>query len=258
MRELKQIAYAGIILGFIVSIFWLLSGARPAKIATCNDGIKNQQEEQVDCGGPCMACAHTHQITFGEKIIFPHLSIGKTSFYFQLINQSDVLWAENLKYRLDIYNKNDIKIDSIYGALSVPPASITDKGLVPGTARDIIVAADISPIDVARINVIIIENNWREARTYIDARISVIEARVVEGPGRVITRGVIRNNSNIKQEEVIVGIIFRQAGGETIGVSQTIINDISPLATSDFEIFWRNDTGRAIDVNKSEIFVYKR
>src|SRR5690606_4406859 len=33
-----------------------LQACIPASVGTCNDGIKNQGETGVDCGGPCPAC----------------------------------------------------------------------------------------------------------------------------------------------------------------------------------------------------------
>ena len=32
---------------------------KPAPAPTCDDGVKNQGEERIDCGGPCPACPVT-------------------------------------------------------------------------------------------------------------------------------------------------------------------------------------------------------
>lgn len=34
--------------------------------ATCADGIRNQQESEIDCGGPCAACEHRQVCTYGR------------------------------------------------------------------------------------------------------------------------------------------------------------------------------------------------
>ncbi len=258
-RELKQITYGGIIFIFIFGVIWLIGSATQDK-ATCYDNIKNQREIKTDCGGPCLPCDNDrlHQIIFGERTIFPHFDINKTSFYFHLINENSAFWAEDIRYRLNIYNNHNRKIDSIYGVLSVPPAAITNNGKISGIAREIIVAENIAPTEAARINIEIIENNWREAETYIDARLSITEARFTESNGRIIVRGTVKNNSLVKYEAIKVGIIFKDIQGEKIGVSRVTINDVASFAESNFEIFWRNDTGRIIDYNQSEIFAKRQ
>ena len=39
------------------SIFYIFLALK----ATCKDGIKNQNEEEIDCGGPCPACGKQSQ-----------------------------------------------------------------------------------------------------------------------------------------------------------------------------------------------------
>src|SRR3954471_16714335 len=48
-----------IILCVLITAFTscMSDGFEKEKYGNCSDGIKNQREEAVDCGGPCMPCA---------------------------------------------------------------------------------------------------------------------------------------------------------------------------------------------------------
>lgn len=258
MRFLKRIIYAGVLLGIIIGVVWIIGSAFTNTNPTCNDGRKNQGEVRADCGGPCRPCGAANQITIAERGVFPHQEIGKTSFYIAFNNPSGDYWVKSFKYKLHVYDRYNTKIDSIGGMSSLPPAAITDRGLIPGTARAIIMAANITPIDAARIDLEITDENWEPVPTYIDPRLSVGNVRFVEDGGKVTVTGTVKNNSMETAEDATVGIIFRDDAGKAIGASMSAVGDMPSLSAKSFEIFWRSEGGVLPSADKTEIFTEKK
>jgi len=241
MRVFKQIAYTGLTLGLVVSTFWILGGT-----------ARNQNQIER------REVSNEYEIIISEKEIFPHLSINKTSFYLQLTNPNEKFWAENVRYQLNIYNNADQRVRSIYGESSIPPAAVTNEGLIPGRAQIIIASTDINPVNAVRIGITIMDSAWKEASTYMDARLNIDGLQFDKDSQDVIVKGVVRNNALDQAREVMVGVIFRDSTRRAVGVSQIMIGDIASFATSDFEILWRNETDKIVSLHQSEVFVERR
>ena len=55
-RRKKQFAYGAVFLAVLLLVFWMVwSGARTST-SQCADGVQNNGEEGLDCGGLCAAC----------------------------------------------------------------------------------------------------------------------------------------------------------------------------------------------------------
>jgi hypothetical protein len=258
MRFLKRIIYAGVLLGIIIGITLMIGGAFGNANPTCDDGRKNQGEARADCGGPCRPCGTANQIIIAERGVFPHQQINKTSFYIVFSNPSGDYWVKSFKYKLHVYDRYNTQIDSIGGTSSLPPAAITDKGLVPGTARAIVVAANIAPIDAARIDIEITDEDWKQVSTYIDPRLSVGGVKFTEDDGRVTVTGTVKNNSMEMAENASVGIVFRDGTGKAAGASMSALGNIPPFSAKSFEILWRSEGKFVLNAEKTEIFTEKK
>lgn len=117
-RLKKQLIY-GFIFLLIFSIFigGLIYVFKPA--ASCYDNKKNQGEEGIDCGGPCLPCEITNLNLIIEKpkiIIYPDNTldlIGKVK------NPSDKYGLRNFEYKFILYGEG-IKAE-VSGKSSIMP-----------------------------------------------------------------------------------------------------------------------------------------
>jgi len=108
-RLKKQIIYGLIIflIFFLISFFIFLKIRGPV-IATCFDGKKNQGEEEIDCGGPCLPC----EIKYAEPLkIYPIkylLYSNSIDIVGLLENPNKNLALKKIKYYFEIYDFNGI------------------------------------------------------------------------------------------------------------------------------------------------------
>ncbi|MCK5081080.1 MAG: hypothetical protein KAQ63_02870, partial [Candidatus Moranbacteria bacterium] len=75
--------------------------------ATCQDGIKNQLEENIDCGGPCAPCDETHEIEdfIIEKIEWVDTATNKFDTVVTIKNPNSLFGASTLRYKLKYFDQ---------------------------------------------------------------------------------------------------------------------------------------------------------
>lgn len=94
------------------------------KMPTCSDGIKNQGELGIDCGGPCNILCRAQYINpvivWGprwEKV----LSNGTYSFLTYAQNPNVGAGAYSVSYNLSVYDKDNVLLYQNMGATYIPP-----------------------------------------------------------------------------------------------------------------------------------------
>ena len=120
-RIIKQIIIALITLG----IFSLIGGGiylvhRPE--ATCFDGVQNQGEEGIDCGGPCISCELKYDppIFVSEDPIILINENNRIDVLFKLINLSEDWGAKHLSYKVIFKGDNEAKQEFIKSGFILP------------------------------------------------------------------------------------------------------------------------------------------
>lgn len=106
-RLKKQIFYFLLFISPIILIGGLNLYNFIKKPPSCFDGVKNQGEVDVDCGGPCISC----EIKNLKPIIkYPIESIsyldGSHDFFFKVYNPNEKWGLKKLSYSLVFYDEN--------------------------------------------------------------------------------------------------------------------------------------------------------
>ncbi|MGB9680845.1 MAG: peptidoglycan-binding domain-containing protein [Minisyncoccia bacterium] len=102
-----------IIIASVLGIFTLLIGFifyfknKPAP--TCSDNIKNQREEDVDCGGPCIPCdlKNNPPLVIQEKPYFILSDTNKIDIVFKILNKSNQWGVKYFSYKINLYGDNN-------------------------------------------------------------------------------------------------------------------------------------------------------
>lgn len=145
-RLKKKLIFGSIF--FLIFIFLIISiylKIRGPVVASCFDGEQNQNEEGIDCGGPCPPCElktlRSLKIYPSQYLIYqnsidliglienpnPNLALKKLKYYFEIYDLNDILKAtttiketnlepETKKYLLEI---NYPKLDFIIGKVKL-------------------------------------------------------------------------------------------------------------------------------------------
>jgi uncharacterized protein (TIGR02145 family) len=131
MKKNKILIYTLVIMGFVLFLTFSCKKNKDDNntTATCSDGIQNQDETGVDCGGPCPACSSANTVTDIDGNVYNTVTIGtqvwmlenlKTTKYRngdQIPNVTDQTQWDALTTGAYCSYNNDANNVSIYGRL---------------------------------------------------------------------------------------------------------------------------------------------
>ena len=105
MKNSRTILFSAILIALVAVAG--VGGCKKEAMASCTDGIKNQNETGVDCGGSCSACVSQLCDGAGSNSYFP-LAIGNTWRYNQggtdsVIEQSGSIYIDHYFYSPNYY-----------------------------------------------------------------------------------------------------------------------------------------------------------
>lgn len=218
---------------------------------TCIDGVLNQQEEEIDCGGECIECAilklEPLRVAREPKLFSSPAS--PTTVYAEVVNPNPNYHANFFRYTLSFYDENNRKIEELVGEHSVPAGS---------RARIIDSRVQAFPLRVARIELSFNEPQWEEAFSAVRpslAFIGVPTTAVSSSTVRVI--GMLKNQGSIPVSSARIIAILADQYGKELFVSQVILSGILPAEDRSFSIAFPSDETllRAIDSSHTKVFV---
>lgn len=95
-----------------------------SKTPTCSDGIQNQDETGVDCGGACQYLCIAEQqpptVLFTKAI---GNGIGRTDVIASIENKNTTAAAKNIPYRITLYGTGQFLIQEVTGSFDLPPGT---------------------------------------------------------------------------------------------------------------------------------------
>ncbi|MFA6227280.1 MAG: hypothetical protein WC631_02300 [Candidatus Paceibacterota bacterium] len=118
----KATYLSGIILFFIIIIL-IIVVPRLFKTATCFDGIKNQSEIGIDCGGPCqIICRAEYSDPIVQWVRWAKVTSSGTYNVLAYIENPNIgSGAYDAPYNFKIYDKDGVLLFEKYGNAYIPP-----------------------------------------------------------------------------------------------------------------------------------------
>lgn len=238
-REIKQLIYLSILL--LIFIIPLISLVAIKKFSgTCDDGIKNQRETGIDCGGPCPPCE------LKEKIIVRSVhSLINRNQTFDIIakieNHNQDLGLKNLKYQFLIYDINNVLKDKIDG----------ETVLFPGETRYLIkIAHSLTDLTLGKVELKIIEPkaiDWIKMETRKIKISSYNEKLLVDQDKLKMALSLYNSSSDYYPRIEIIVLVYDQSQNLlTLGRTETTIK---PYETKDLTLF----LGGGINLSKEKL-----
>jgi hypothetical protein len=202
---------------------------------TCFDGIKNQSEEDVDCGGVCFKkCKkiEAKDLTIGETGVVESSTVGEYDFYGVVANPSNFYGSKRFDYQIKFKDENGLILGEKQG----------DSFILPGDKK------------------YIIENNIKLSKfpTSIDFSVSNFEwvevddlykkpdLRVVNrtyneissGVGFSEAKGLLQNRSPFDFALIKIKVILRDANDKIIALNATEMRTVKSGEDRDYRAFW--------------------
>lgn len=91
---------------------------KPAPAPTCDDGVKNQGEERIDCGGPCPACPVTMPPTTPADRVYSKFEFKKIAYASEgYINGNAIVHVRHAvkKWRMTLFFDRKVEISQHWG-----------------------------------------------------------------------------------------------------------------------------------------------
>ena len=202
---------------------------------TCFDGIKNQNEEDVDCGG---ACAKSCDKIEAEDLIIEKTGIvpagiaGKYDFYAQVNNPNAAFGSERFEYAASLKNSAEEILASVSGSGFI----------LPGEKKYIIennIDASESP---AVADLKIVSSDWVKFNDYYaKPEIKIINKNYSEisgGVGFSEAKGLLKNDSPYDFDSIKIIVILKDSEGSVLGLNSTVMKTVESGEERDFKASW--------------------
>ncbi len=228
-RRVKQLTYGGFYLFLFLLLFSFLYFTFFKPGPSCSDGIQNQAEEGIDCGGPCSKVCFPENFSDLEVTQTKIFKIGlnQISLFAEVKNSNTSLAVDSFDYVFNLYDDNDNLIQAFSGNSFVYSAD-TSYVLIPGL--------NVTSSLAKRGELIVKSPDWVKKDTLIKPKLKINDVSTFIDDGRIKISGAITNEDVMKFSKVkIIGIILGRFN-KPIGASLTELNNLESNQTLHFEI----------------------
>ncbi len=251
-RRVKQVVY-GIfylaILGIIVAgIYFLFFKQAPS----CFDGVQNEGEQGVDCGGPCAKVCIPSSIAsiapIGPVYVFSPVA-GHVTVLTELENANSDFAAAAFDYVITLYGA-----DGSSTVASIPGSSFA----YAAETKYIVLPNEDVPANVSHADIAISSVQWVPASqmgAVPQFSFTNVSSSLAAENGYISVSGNITDRDVSSFNNIVVVAIFKDATGAPVGTSQTELDSLAPGATQDFSIIYPASSSTA-DVSAAELYAY--
>ncbi|MHB8710394.1 MAG: hypothetical protein ACYC6X_02490 [Minisyncoccota bacterium] len=204
------------------------------KAPSCVDGVQNQGEDGIDCGGTCpYLCAALEQpptVLFTKALTN---SAGRTDVVASIENKNATAAAKSVPYTVTLYGADQVLIQKVSGTLDLPPGA-TETVFIPGvvSGKQSVASAflDIAPSSL----------KWFTMVT--DPRIVPTVSNTTQSGSADAPRieAVLANGSAATLTNVRVIVLVHDVHNDVIAVSETIVPVIPAQGTATAMFTWNN------------------
>ncbi len=228
-RILKQFLYGSfylIIFGAVgFGVYWGFLRAAPS----CFDGVLNQNEEEIDCGGVCEDCALRRLVPLRvDPTQLFHAGEFGTTVFMQFRNSNNNYGASSFNYELNLYDTAGKVIFNQKEKSFIYPGEI--KALV-------LPALAVKFEDILRSDVKISGTSWVKAGDFPRPEVIVKDVIFKTDGARAVVSGILVNKSPFLISKAIIGGIAVAKNGIYINASLTSVADTAAFSEKPFQIF---------------------
>ncbi len=226
-----------IIITIYASILILIIGGIYSKfrhVPTCTDGMKNQNEEGVDCGGVCQNdCGIVAQkLTVGKMGVVPSGISGKYDFYVQITNPNATFGDKNFYYTLNLKDASG----------NVMVARKGSNFILPGERKYVIENNIESSSAPSSIDFVIESSDWVEFNSYYEKpNLQIVNKNYNEisgGSGFSEASGLLKNTTSFDFSLIKVEVLLEDSAGNILAINSTQMNTVSSGEQRDFKVSW--------------------
>ena len=227
-RLIILIIVGAVVVAFLATLFI----STLYKAPSCSDGVQNQGEAGIDCGGPCYyRCTDEEQqpTTLFTKAV--QNGEGRTDVIAEVENQNPDAAAKNVPYTITLYGPNQVVINQVSGTLDLPPSASVPL-FMPG------VSSGSQPVADAFLEIATSSYQWFSMPT--DTRIvpTVSTPRLGGTAFAPRVEAVLTNPSVTPLSNVRAIVFVHDSTGDIIAASATVVASIPGQGTVPVTFTW--------------------
>jgi len=217
-RIAKQLLYGFLYLVVLAAIVFGLYRLFVVPAPSCTNGVQDQNETGVDCGGVCgivcTSAAKTIDVVGDVRVFRP--TTDRTVLLVELRNPNADLAAQNFRYRFDLQDDSGASAGTVSG----------DSYLYAGEIRYL--AAFGNGSAAARATLTVENPDWVATAVFPQPTLTVRDSQFASSTGMFTVTGHIVNRGTLTLPAVTVLAIFNGRFGEPAGASQTELDLVTP------------------------------
>ncbi len=231
-RFAKQLVYGFFYLVILAGLGYLGYITVRETAPSCFDGRLNQNEEEVDCGGPCESCAIRKLLPLQTKV--EYFGVGEnTTVILTLSNPNLEYGADSFSYTLSFPGNGGAKIFSL----------VKESFIYPAEAQKVIIEPNLkfnSRSVVGQPELTISNIVWKPLREFSEPQIQTRQLKTEVQGSQVTVSGLLVNRESLSFSRAGVGVlVFQQLSDESsrlVGASKTILQNLQPFEERAFKI----------------------
>ncbi len=233
-NTLKRLAIILIYAVIFALVIWFLYSVFKTK-ETCLDGIKNQNEEGIDCGGICSKKCEkikADDLIIGETGAVGSSTAGEYDFFGVVTNSNNDYGSDYFAYQVKFKDETGALLGEKQG----------DSFILPGDEKYIVennIKLDKAP---AKIEFSISDSRWVEtAGFYEKPDLKVVNKtcnEISSGVGFFEAKGLLKNESPFDFALIKMKIILKNESGKIIALNGTDMRTVNSGENRDFRVFW--------------------
>ena len=250
-RSTKKILYGVFWNGLVVVILLVVYVVwfRPAP--SCTDGVRNQNETGIDCGGSCILCA-AKQLSSLEVFEEPRafsLTSGRTVLMGQVANPNATFGADQFSYEFVVYGAAGAVAERIAGVSRLYPFE---------TRYVSAFSVETASAKIGTVSLEVSAPRWRLAgempRPNLQG-LSGLSTTLAAGAVRVF--GTVRNQGDAYVAKVRVVAMLVDRSGNDLFPAQTVVSGLQGFRELPFVVQFPPDEGiaAAVDLSATRVII---
>jgi hypothetical protein len=228
-----------LILFVIVPLFFFFY-----KPPTCHDGLQNQDEQGVDCGGACVKVCNASFIPPSVSWTkYDQVADGAYNIAAYIVNQNVAGAVLKAPYKMAVYDRQGQLIAERRNTILIPPRHNVlafENGIMVNESKPYKVSFEFTaPLE------------WTPARE-ADRSLIVVDKQYQADPSGDTLQAVIENNALTDVQNVLIYAVLYDGEGNVTGFSRTTV-DVIPHQGNTYAVFTWPPTEQSRSVVTTEI-----
>jgi len=254
-RSAKKIFY-GV---FYIALFGLIAYgfARPVIVTppSCTDGVQNQLEQGIDCGGPCSVTCDIAKLVplsvTGTVSVFG-LSSGKAVLLAQVSNANEGYKATQFFYRFLVHDSTGKLIETVSGSDSISALE-----------RKYVFESGVSSVfqKIGKVTMEVYDVSWKKAYMALAPQVAVISGPTTTiGSDKITVSGSLKNQGSVEASDIAIIAVLYDAYGIEVFASQWVVSSLPASSAVSFTVIFPNDPQikNQIDPGQTKLFISPR